>query len=68
MVKWADMKKILPEKRKQYDTLLTDAIFSQARYDGKTDAGLEKMFAEEREEEQRRKRAAGKTGEPSSLA
>jgi len=56
------MKKILPGKRKEYDTLLTDAIFSQAKYEGKTDAGLEKMFAEEREEVQRRKRAAERTG------
>ena len=55
------MKKIPPKKRKECDILLTDAIFSQAKYDGKTDAGLEKMFAEEREEELRRKRALKKT-------
>jgi arginyl-tRNA synthetase len=58
------MKKVSPEKRKEYGDLLTNAIFSSAKYEGKTDAGLEKMFAEEREEKQRRKRAAEKTGEP----
>jgi len=63
------MKKIPPEKPKgkKYDELVTDAIFSSAKYEGKTDAGLEKMFAEEREEKQRRKRASEKTGDHNSL-
>jgi hypothetical protein len=58
----ADMKKIAPEKpkRKEYDHLLTSAIFSSAKYQGKTDAELEKLYAEERKEEQRRKQAPSK--------
>jgi hypothetical protein len=54
------MKKIAPEKpkRKEYDHLLTSAIFSSAKYQGKTDAELEKLYAEERKEEQRRKQAS----------
>jgi arginyl-tRNA synthetase len=57
------MKKIAPEKskRKEYGHLLTNAIFSSAKYEGKTDAQLEKIFAEEREEEQRRKEALAKS-------
>ena len=64
------MKKMPAEKmsRKEYGDLMTHAMFSSAKYAGKTDAQLENIFAEERKEEQRRKRASDGTGEPNSLA
>jgi hypothetical protein len=64
------MKKIPAEKakRKEYGDLSTHPMFNSSNYAGKTDAQLERMFAEERKKEQRRKRASEKTGEPSSLA
>jgi hypothetical protein len=62
MVKWADMKKIPPEKSKrtEYGDLLAYPLFNSANYAGKTDAQLEKLYAEERKEELRRKQAAEK--------
>jgi len=69
VVKWADMKKMPDEKKtkKEYGDLLTIPMFSSAKYEGKTDAGLERMFAEEREEERRRKEALAKTIEHNNL-
>jgi hypothetical protein len=70
MLKCSDMKKIPPAKiaRKECSDLLAYSMFRSAKYAGKTDAQLERMFAEERKEEQRRKRASEGTGEPNSLA
>ncbi len=57
------MKKTPPEKptRKKYGDLSTDTLFSYAKYQGKTDAELEKLYAEERKEERKRKQASEKT-------
>ena len=63
------MKKILPARTttKEYADLLTSPMFSSAKYEGKTDAELEKLYAEERKEEESRKRALERTLEHNNL-
>jgi hypothetical protein len=64
------MKKTPPEKltTNRYGDSSTYTLFSYAKYQGKTDAELEKLYAEERKEEQRRKKALEKIGEHNNLA
>jgi hypothetical protein len=69
VVKWAVIKKTPPEKipSEKCSDSLTHPLFSYLTYQGKTDAELEKLYAEERKEEQRRKQASSETGKHNTL-